>query len=156
MTKQDLQDALVEETKIILRDVYTKDSEGNDVGVKVYAQELPEISEDEDDDAKRFPYAIVRVGDSKTDNDDDTWHVVVDWLLGVYDDDLKRQGHRHILIMSERITDRFIAEPTLNKMYRAEPEISTALQDENTHPYYFGGVEMTFSIPKIGRRDDFS
>ena len=34
--------------------------------------------------------------------------------------------------------------------------MSTAIQDEDTYPYYFGAIEMTFNLPKIERRDEFS
>ena len=156
MTKKDLQDALVKETKEILKDVWTKNSLGEDVLVQVFPQRLPVMTEDEDDETKLFPYAIVRIGDSNTDNDEDPWHVTVDWLLGVYDDGRRGQGHLHIMTMIERITDRFITEPLLDKKYRAEPKIETAFQDEDTYPFYFGGIEMVFQIPKIGRSDPYA
>lgn len=156
MTRKDLQDALVEETREILKDVWVRNSLGEDVPVQVFPQRLPVMTEDEDDETKLFPYAIVRLGDAKTAGDEDPWHVTVDWLLGVYDDGRRGQGHLHILTMIERITDRFIAEPWLKKTYRAEQDIETALQDEDTYPFYFGGVEITFTIPKTGRRDEYA
>lgn len=156
MTRKDLQDALVKETKELLKDVWAKNSLGEDVQAQVFPQRLPVMTEDEDDETKLFPYAIVRLGDAKTAGDEDPWHVTVDWLLGVYDDERKGQGHLHILTMIERITDRFIAEPLLDHRYRAEQDMETVLQDEDTYPFYFGGVEITFSIPKVGRRDEYA
>lgn len=156
MTRKDLQDALVKETKELLKDVWAKNSLGEDVQTQVFPQRLPVMTEDEDDETKLFPYAIVRLGDAKTARDEDTWHVTVDWLLGVYDDERKGQGHLYILTMIERITDRFIAEPLLDHRYRAEQDMETVLQDEDTYPFYFGGVEITFSIPKVGRRDEYA
>lgn len=156
MTKKYLQDALVEETKKILKDIQTRSMTGEKRSVRIFPQRLPIMSEDEDDETKLFPYAIIRIGDAKTSEDDDVWHVTVDWLLGVYDDDQSGQGHLHIMTMIERITDRFIAEPLLDHKYRAEQNMETALQDEDTFPFYFGGVEMSFMVPKIGRRDDYS
>ena len=156
MTKKDLQDALVKETKEILKDVWTKNSLGEDAQVQVFPQRLPIMTEDEDDETKLLPYAIVRLGDAKTAGDEDPWHVTVYWLLGVYDDGRKGQGHLHFLTMIERITDRFIEKPLLVNRYRAEQGMETALQDEDTYPFYFGGVEITFSIPKVGRRDKYA
>ena len=123
MTRKDLQDALVKETKELLKDVWAKNSLGEDVQAQVFPQRLPVMTEDEDDETKLFPYAIVRLGDAKTAGDEDTWHVTVDWLLGVYDDERKGQGHLHILTMIERITNRFIAEPLLDHRYRAEQDM---------------------------------
>lgn len=146
----------MEEVKHILQDIRVKDASGKQAEVKVYRQRLPIFTEDEDDESQCFPYVIVRLGDAETKDDDDPWHVTVDFLLGVYDDDRHGQGHLHILTMIERITDRFIAEPLLDGRYRAEQDIQKALQDEDTYPYYFGGVEMKFTVPKMGRRDDWS
>ena len=156
MTSKCLQDALVEEIVIILKDIRVKNANGEPKPVNVYPQRLPIFTEDEEDETQCFPYAVVRIGDSDTENDDDPWHVVVDILIGVYDDDLKGQGHLHILTMVERITDRFMEKPLLDGKYRAEQKMQKALQDEDTYPYYFGGVEMKFEVPKIGRRDEWS
>lgn len=77
-------------------------------------------------------------------------------ILGVYDDDVTGAGYMHILTMIERITNRFLEEPLLDHKYRAEATMNTAIQDEDTYPYYFGAIEMTFNLPKIERRDEFS
>lgn len=67
MTRKDLQDALVKELKEnILRDVYGKRPSGEEHPVSVFAQDLPVISEDDDDESMYFPYATVRLGDSDT------------------------------------------------------------------------------------------
>ena len=71
MTRKDLQDALVKETKELLKDVWAKNSLGEDVQAQVFPQRLPVMTEDEDDETKLFPYAIVRLGDAKTAGDED-------------------------------------------------------------------------------------
>lgn len=155
MTKKEFLDDFAEELQKILRDVYTKNTKGEDVGVSVYKNRLPVITEDEDDESKYFPYAIARISDADTD-EEQPWKQRVYVLLGVYDEDLMGEGYLHLLTMMERITDRYLTEPLLNHKYRAEPKMSTDIQDEDTYPYYFGAVEMTFNIPKVERRDDFS
>ena len=60
------------------------------------------------------------------------------------------------MTMIQRITDRFAKEPLLNRKYRAQEKMSFALQDDDTYPFYFGGVEMRFSVPKMGRSDGWS
>ena len=56
----------------------------------------------------------------------------------------------------QRICDRFAAKPLLAQKYYARQHIQWALQDEDTYPYYFGGIEITFNLPKIGREDDYA
>lgn len=155
MTKKEFLDDFVEDLKVALRDVYTKNTKGEEVGVTVFKNRLPVVTEDEEDESQYFPYAIARLSDASTD-EEKPWQQRVYVLLGVYDDDLKGSGYLHILTMMERITDRYLQEPLLNHKYRAEPKMSTDIQDEDTYPYYFGAVEMTFNIPKMERRDEFS
>ena len=174
MTFINLQDALIEEIEKLLSEVQSEDSDGkNVVGVKGYAHRLPITQSDEDDPAQYFPYFIVRLDTGKTAEDDDWWHVAVNVLLGIYedgigdipepdDDDGEKTeehtvvtvgGHETILVMIQRIVNRFSNDPRLSDSFRADQEIQWAVGDEDTYPYYFGAVALTFSVPKIGRRD---
>ena len=171
MTFKDLQDALIKEITELLSEVQSDNSDGeNVVGVKGYAHRLPITQSDEDDPAQYFPYFIVRHNSGETEDDDDCWHVTMDVLLGVYEDGLKPEledsdeeeeegititvgGHESILVMIQRIVDRFANDPGLDHVYRADQEIQWAVGDEDTYPYYFGAVSLTFSVPKIGRKE---
>ena len=44
----------------------------------------------------------------------------------------------------------------MDNKFRANQNVSFALQDEDTYPYYFGGIDIKFYTPKIGRSDDWS
>ena len=154
MTALELQDDLVKEVERILKDVRTRKVSGEEAsGVTGYRQALPEVMEDEEDSSQFFPYCIVRLNDAVTEDDNDPWQVRVNFFFGVYDDNRKSNGHQHIMVMIQRVADRFAAEPLLNKKFRAQQKMEWALPDENTYPYYFGGLEIAFSVPKIGRRE---
>ena len=153
MTPLMLYDDLIAEVEDILKDVVTKNTAGEDVvGVKGYKYRLPLITADDEDESQFFPYFIVRLSGGKTEDDDSPWLVTADILLGVCENDKDIPGHEHIMVMIQRITDRFVAEPLLNKKFRAEQGIEWAVQDEDTYPFYFGGAEIKFNVPKIGRR----
>ena len=153
MTAEEFQRELIEEVEKILRDIQTENTAGETVtGVKGYEQMLPIVVNDEEDDSQFFPYFIVKLGDGKTQDDDSPWIVTTDIYLGCHDNSEKAEGHRHILNMVQKICDRFAAEPLMNSKFRAEPDMEWALQDEDTYPFYFGGVRIRFNIPKIGRR----
>nr|WP_325300176.1 hypothetical protein [uncultured Dysosmobacter sp.] len=157
MIASQLQRDLTKEIGEILRDLRFKDAQGKEVvGANGYYQQLPTITEDDDDSSKFFPYYIVRIQDGETKDDDDPWTVTTNILLGIYDDDPETNGHFAVLGMIQRITDRFAAEPLLNGRYRANQDINWALQDEDTYPFYFGGIEIKFSVPKIERRDPYA
>ena len=148
MTALEFQKDLAYEVESILKDVITKDPEGNTVvGVKAYRQFLPKVTEDDEDETKFFPYAIVRLSEGTTPDDFTPWIVTVDILLGVYDTDPTMGGGDHILIMIRRIIDRFSQEALLAKKYRCETQMDWAVQDEDTYPYFFGGVRLKFNIP---------
>ena len=156
MTALDLQDELAKEVKNILKDIMTLNAAGERVsGVQVYKQNLPIIMSGEEDESKFLPYAIVRLAEGKTEDDDSPWSVTVDMLFGAYDPGEANQGHQHIMVMCQRVTDRFAAEPLLAGKFRAEQDMEWVMQEEDTYPYYFGGVRMKFNTPKIERRDPF-
>lgn len=153
MTPLMLQSDLVAEIEDILKDVVTKNTAGETVtGVKGYEYRLPIITSDEEDESQFFPYFIVKTPKGKTEDDDSPWLVTVDIIFGICENDKDAPGHKKILVMIQRITDRFAAEPLLNGKYRAEQDMEWATQDEDTYPFYFGGVEIKFRVPKIGRR----
>lgn len=153
MTFTEFQKDLVKEVEVILKDVICKTPDGGEVvGVKGYEQQLPVVTENDEDESKFFPYFIVRISDAVTQGDDEPWTVTADILFGCYEPDKLQTGHRHILVMIQRTADRFLAEPLLCKKYRAQPEMEVALQDEDTYPFFFGGARIKFSIPKMGRR----
>lgn len=55
--------------------------------------------------------------------------------------------------MIRRIIDRFSQEALLSRKFRCESKMDWAVQDEDTYPYFFGGVRLQFNIPKIGRSE---
>ncbi len=125
-------------------------------GLTCYEQQLPVVTEDEEDVSAFFPYAIVRLLDGETQDDNDCWLVKTNILIGCYNEDSTNQGHFDVLETIQRITDRFMKKPLLSKKYMCQQHIQYALQDEDTYPYYFGGIELSFYLPKIGREDDYA
>lgn len=151
MTFKDLQDSLITEIETILKDIQTKDANGNEVeGIKGYAHLLPITLSGNSDPAEYFPYFIVRFSSGETKDDDDCWHVDTDIIIGIHEQDFS-MGHEHVLIAIQRIVDRFANSPRIGN-FRADQNIQWALQEDDTYPFYFGAVAITFSAPKIGRK----
>lgn len=153
MTFKNLQDDLIAEVEDLLKDIRTKNTDEKEVvGVKGYAHGLPITQSDEDDPAQYFPYFIVRFDLGKTADDDDCWHVATNIIFGVHETALEN-GHEHILVMIQRVVDRFAWDPGLAGKYRADQDIQWAVQEDDTYPFYFGAVAIKFSAPKIGRKE---
>lgn len=157
MTILDFQDALVKDVDKVLKDVFTTDVNGGRVsGVNVYAQNLPIAESDEEDDSQFVPYAIVKLYSGSTEDDETPWTVTADIHFCIHDAGTENQGHRHVMVMCQKLIDRYAAEPLLDRRYRAKQDMEWALQDDESHPYFFGGVRIKFDIPKIGRRTPFN
>ncbi len=152
MTALHLQEALMEDVKEILKDIITEGESGGRVsGVNVFAQQLPVIRVNEKDASKTLPYAVVKLLDARTE-ENCPWTVTAGIYLGVRDTGRENQGHRHVMVMVQRIVDRFISEPLLDEKYWAQQDIEWALDTEDLYPNFYGGVCIKFSVPKIGRR----
>lgn len=153
MTFLNLENALIEEISRILADIHTTSADGELItGVNGFKNKLPLIESDEESDSQFSPFFIVFTSGGKTEDDADWWHVDVSITFGVHDD-TPEGGHEHILIMCQRVLDRFAAEPLLDRRYRAEQDMRFMMSDEDAQSYYYGGVGITFSVPKIGRRN---
>lgn len=152
MTALELQDALMEDVAKTLKNVITKEESEEEIsGAKIFAQQLPVITSDEEDISQFFPYAVIKILKGQT-QEEEPWTVTAGIYLGVYDPGEENQGHRHVMVMIQRIIDRFVSAPLLDKRYRAQQGIQWELDSEDNCPYFFGGVCIDFSVPKIGRR----
>ena len=150
MTPWDLQKSLIAEIEELLAQMQLKNAAGEDVfGVKGYEQRLPEITDDEEDQSQFFPYFIVRIEEGNTPTDDEPWLVGTTVLFGICDYDKETNRHRTILEMITKITNRFLERPLLDSKFRANQNVSFALQDEDTYPFYFGAIDIKFYVPKI-------
>jgi hypothetical protein len=136
--------------------VFKKADGSTVIGATGYRQQLPRLVQDDDDADQFFPYYIVRLETGHTLSDNEPWDVTVDILLGIFDDDTENDGHIYISEMIQRITDYFVAYPLLDHKYRALQDMDFALQDEDTYPYFFGGIEMKFWVQKARREDPYA
>ena len=153
MTFMDLEDALIDEVGVILKDMQTDTADGkHEVSFHGYRHSLPVVRSDDDDEEKLFPCYIIRIAEGETADDGDCWHVIADIILGVHES--SGNGHQHILIAIQRIVDRFAEKPVM-RAYRADQNIKWQAGEEDSYPYYFGAASITFSVPKIGRRSDY-
>lgn len=169
-----LQDDLVEELKLVFKDLRYKTPGGELSEINIFPQALPipgpaEPLEGESteyleeglgvtDPVKEedpYPYAIVRIEDGKIETIDGNQAVTVLIILGTYNDSLENQGHKDILNMIQRIYERFAKNAILAKKYELIHPISWSLQEEESYPYFIGGVALTFNTLEIRREDPY-
>lgn len=159
-TLRDLQESLIEEVSDVLRDIVTVNPNGDKVtGIKGFAQYLPKTEEYDTDPDKVFPYFIVRFLDAETVDAKSTWDITISILIGIHDSDINNHGHYVTMEIIEKIINHFsvngVAGPFSNRAV-IDDSIKWILQDEDSWPYFFGGIELTSHIAKPRRESPFN
>lgn len=174
ITPLTFQDELCEEIEKIASDMLLRQP-GTDARVKLkaYAQNLPvpevsvrqsevlsDLPEMESEVSYPFPWVLVKLDTGSVLPSVGRQRCRVIIIVGVFNDDLNRSGHRECTIILERIMERFAKDPLLHHKFTAvqlddEHMFSWALQDEDTHPYYYGSLEMMFEMNGFEREDRY-
>lgn len=95
-----------------------------------------------------YPYIIVRIADGEIKDENSAQDANVTLLFGIYEPDYDKQGHKDILNIIAKIYERFAKYPVLNGKYTIQYPILWTLQDEESYPFYFGGMNLTFEIAR--------
>lgn len=165
-----LQDDLAAELESLFEHFRLPDPNGESVAPKIYLQNLPVPEAQEipftvtDEELEEgiydavaidayFPYIIVRVESGVIENPSGDQTVTVNLLIGTISRTHDNQGHRDILNIIQKIYERFSKNAILANEYECLHPIEWALQDEESFPYYFGGMALKFATLAIVRED---
>lgn len=153
MTPFYLQQDLKIELERLFANFNLKSPDGEYKKINVFEQNLP-ISNDEEDDP--YPYIIVKItkGEIKDLYSNNTVQLML--IIGTYDDSNEANGHKDVFNIIQKIFERFRENPNLSNKYVIQDSFEFALSEEDTWPYYFGGIEIGFDIHTIEREDKFS
>lgn len=158
MTVGNLQKELMKDIGNIFEKDLFKDSLGKYVSLNIYAQNLP-IREDEDA-PDPVPYIVVRVLDGKVKGWVEAQEVQVMLILGCFDDNVNNDGHEILLELIQKIEERFLKNPILSKQFMflndEQHPFEWALQEEESFPYFFGAISMSFRTPTIRKEDKYT
>lgn len=167
-----LQDDLVAELKYILRDFRLKDPKGNLSEIHIFSQNLPlpesktqdnlpiEMLEnglaDDITTEDPYPYIIVRIEDGEIKDEASAQKVSTQLIIGIYDDAYEKQGQKDVLNIIADIYERFAKLAVLNYRYTIQYPILWTLQEEESYPYYYGGMQLSWEIAAIRREDKYA
>lgn len=167
-----LQDDLKVELKKVLKNFKLKDPQGNLSEINIFLQNLPMPEAQEQDDIPMellenglvdeitnkdpYPYIIIRIGDGEIKDEISAQSVSTDLIIGIYDDSYEKQGHKDILNIIHDIYERFAKMPVLNRQYIIQYPILWTLQEEESYPYYFGGMHLSWELAAIRREDPYA
>lgn len=142
-----LQDAIVCELQELFTDFELNGLDGKKAKLNIYPQFLPAKSSE--DDLEHFPYIIVRVLDGGILSKEDSATCNIGLYVGIYDEDTNHQGYKDVLNVLSRIERHFLARRFIDGGYVLSLPFDWSVYDEDIYPYYFGGVQMRWSLPAI-------
>lgn len=154
MTPTILQDGLIDDLKEQLNCFLLKNVKGEQVNLNIYPQNLPAKKGQKDSD--HFPYVLIRVMDGeiqeKQDGDlDDTCKIA--FIMGVYDDSDNYQGYKDVINVIDKIKQRLLSKRFYNNQFELIYPFKFLVHDEDTYPYYFGGIETIWKMPQVILQD---
>lgn len=171
MIAENIQDDFIADLKEIFRDFKLKNSSGQLQNINVFAQHLPvrtakpsEYIENDfeayqkDEAESLMPFIIVYIQDGTIQSEIMANEVNLSLAIGVYDDDDNKQGHRHIINMIGKISERYEKNDILAKKYIAQYPMEWTLQeaDDDSWPCFYGGMSMTFDTATFRRENKYS
>lgn len=168
-----LQDDLAADLAETFKHFRLKNPQGETASLNIFkqslpiptAKDIPDTVTDEDleegiynaeAEEDPYPYIIVRVEQGTIENIDQEQAVIVNLIIGVIDRDYKNQGHKDVLNIIQKIYERFAKNAILAKKYECVMPIEWALQDEESYPYFFGGMALKFETIPIRREDPYA
>jgi len=167
-----LQSDLADELRKVLDGFRLMNPLGEIAGINVFEQRLPmpelrvqeeippELLEnglaEEQADPDPYPYVIVRVEDGEIKDESSAQTVNVTLLIGTYDPESGKQGHKDILSIIAKIYERFAKVPVLGGKYTIQYPILWSLQEEESYPFYVGGMYLSFETAAVVREDKYS
>lgn len=168
-----LQKALQREIERLTEDLVFKQPGTDKPGkLRAFRQQLPiperglydpgfesfEIGDEQD--IYPFPWCVIKVDGGSVAAPGEAQKTKLILVIGIYDDDRQQHGHEDVLLVIERIMERFAKEPLLEHKFtniRLDDRewFRWTLQDaeDDTYPYYFGALELAFSMPGFQRED---
>lgn len=146
-----LQDALIEVLKKEFTGYKLVNQQENLVNFNIYPNSLPEKKRENDEN--HFPFFITKVINGKIEsmNDDET--VIILILIGIFDDNDNNQGNKEIINIIEKCKN-FLMNSRFIQGYELIYPLEWAIQEEDTKPYYYGGIETRWKIKKIKEKED--
>lgn len=119
----------------------------------VSTQESPESVIEYTDDmisdpVYNCPWCLVKIDSGAIKGPNEPQSVVVAVCFGIFEDGAENDGHKDLLNLIQKTYERYARNPML-RGYRCKQDFEWSVQREDTHPYFFGAISMTFEMDGI-------
>ena len=150
-TPQLCQDALVEMLEELFEGNKYNGQQGRKA-LKIYKQDLPvpeDYDADVDTDAAAAPYIVARMSGGSIKDDDGPQEVEFSLIICAYDEGVGREGYQDVANIKEDIVQRLCTKPYFGGCFTVLKPFAWAMQNDDTHPYYFGACNFTCTAPAL-------
>ena len=150
MTAANIQHALKERIEGVLVNLPLKAIFNDSIPFKVFKHKLPEQLSDEFDYSDEgthdllYPFCVVKINNGSKEANQDMQETVIDLIFGVKNEGAEGEGYDDIMACMEAIWSDFNNNPILAKKYPFKYPLNWALDEEDRHPFYYGGMQLTF------------
>ncbi len=154
-TTFDLQRELKDDLDRLFSEVRLKNAAGDSVSPTVFIYDLPVPETDDDVELSEMPYIIIRTSAGKIadwDSFSQIKQITVLLLIGIYNPDPTRKGHEDVLNIIQRI-EIHLGKSRRVGNFTVGSNFEFVTQETDTHPYYFGGITVTFEAPRVIKED---
>lgn len=159
MTNNQLEQSLISEIEALSSEIRLEGIDGQEKLLKGYAEAIPQLplpvnwneeagdgfGESDPEDAL-IPYFIVKTTEISYQEGEGAAKLYL--LFCICDHSQEMQGYQTLWNLLNRITGRFRADTVLDAFY-CEKRMKAVIQDEDTYPYFFGGIEMEWNLPEM-------
>jgi len=137
-----LQDDIVEKLKNLFSEYRSFNVE--EVELNIYPQYLPAKLNQKD--LTHYPFILVRLENGEDDGEENSTRIT--FMIGIYNDKDTYQGHKDVINILQKIY-QFLATKRYISNCEVKFPISWTFNDDDTYPFYFGGLDTNWICGKV-------
>lgn len=104
---------------------------------------------DVDTDAAAAPYIVARMTGGAIKDESGPQTVEFSLIVCAYDEGGAREGYQDVANIKEDIVQRVCTRPYFGGAFTILKPVVWAMQQDDTHPYYFGACTLTCTAPAM-------
>lgn len=120
--------------------------QGERKALKVFCQDVPIPTDDDDDDdpeAALAPFVVVTRTGTEIPTPESPQVLQMELTICCYDEGKNREGFMDVANIQEAILQHFNRHPYYGNYFTVLWPMASAMQDDDTHPYYWGNVALS-------------
>ncbi len=154
MTELDLIDGLKNEVETALKGFKLRSAKENVIPINVYTQNMP-VKEGKDDE-RMYPYVCICFDEEGIADRNAEMEVKVYFIVGIIDRAKDKQGYRDVLHIANHLYQHFFRKGIIAGAFRIAYPFKIMIQQDDTYPYFIGGMETQWEMPTFSEEDKYT